>query len=91
MRGQPGREGLDYLLPVFRAFAALDGLHDFAPDQPIGEHHVGVDGADDIISRLLQNGCDAVEQTVARHWRCRLGNGGAFFVFVHDIVYNVFP
>ena len=49
--------------------AALQFLDNFAPDQPVGQHHIGVDCPDDIAPCLLKDGHDAAEERIGMRRR----------------------
>lgn len=60
---------LQHLLVILHPLlTALDFLNDFTADQPVGQHHIGINRTDDIAPRLLKNGCNPGKQVAEGGW-----------------------
>ncbi|MDD5481064.1 MAG: hypothetical protein PHT20_15390 [Rhodoferax sp.] len=59
--GEVGNDAFAISRPFLSTLHSLDNL---APNQPVGQHHLGVDGAHDIAARLVQDGGHAAKQRI---------------------------
>lgn len=63
---QPFRKLRQYFFPICRTFITyLQFLNNFAPDQPVGDHHRAVDRIDNLGPCPIQNGHDTIKQAIA--------------------------